>query len=91
VKVAIAKERTAKRPKLEFMRIIRSQVGLTCTPEDTEVGIIRSGTKQTMKWCIIINALSGRMINEMSGGEECLISILKRHHYKKQSNFRCPY
>jgi hypothetical protein len=75
VEIAITKEGTSKRPKLEFMGIIGSPVRPTCTLKDTEVGIIRSGTNQMMEWCIIVNVFSGSAIDEMSGGEECLVPI----------------
>jgi hypothetical protein len=79
VEIAITNEGTSKRPKLEFMGIIGSQLRPTRTPEDMEIGITRSGTKQPMEWCIIVNAFSGSVIDEMGGGEEGLIPILKSY------------
>jgi hypothetical protein len=52
VHVTIAKKNAPDRSKLEFVRIVRSEVGPTGTTEDSKIGVVRLGAKEAVNWGI---------------------------------------
>jgi hypothetical protein len=52
VHVTIAKKNAPDRSKLEFVRIIRPEVGPTGTTEDSKIGVVRLGAKEAVNWGI---------------------------------------
>jgi hypothetical protein len=65
--------------ELEFMGIIWSYIGPTCTSKNTKTRVIRSRAKEFMDGCIIGKQFCGGAINKKSGYKEGLIPIFDTH------------
>jgi hypothetical protein len=51
--VTIAKKNAPDRSKLEFVRIVRPEVGPTGTIEDSKIEVVRLGAEEAVNWGII--------------------------------------